>query len=85
MACQVRASILQSRLSIMKNEVYERLCITVTTCAMQNWSSEPSFNRQISKIGQKSAPFPKKRYILNFVDVYVVEKFLSSCGSMIMR
>lgn len=71
---------LQSGLSVMESEVSERTCITIATCAMQSWNSEPSFIGQASKIGIKFVPFQKTRYILKFVDIFVVEE-LFSCRS----
>ncbi|XP_061985935.1 ycf20-like protein [Populus nigra] len=64
MACQVGARMLQSGLSVMVNEVSERTCITIATCAMQNRNIEPSFSGQASKIGIKFVPFQKTRFQL---------------------
>ncbi|CAK7325972.1 unnamed protein product [Dovyalis caffra] len=64
MACLVGAMVLQSGLSVMENEVSKRPCITLATCAMQNWKSERSFSGQASKIGVKSVPFKKLRFQL---------------------
>jgi len=75
---------LQSGLSVMGNEVSERTCITIATCALQNRNREPSFSGQASKIGIKFVPFQKTRYILKFVDIFVVEE-LFSCESRNME
>ncbi|EEF47352.1 conserved hypothetical protein [Ricinus communis] len=60
--------VLQSSVSVMEGEVSERSCITLTICAMQNWSVEPTFSRQIPKIGLKSASFLRKRFKLSGQD-----------------
>ncbi|KAH8501289.1 hypothetical protein H0E87_016199 [Populus deltoides] len=64
MACQAGAGMLQSGLSVMGNEVSERTCITIATCALQNRNREPSFSGQASKIGIKFVPFQKTRFQL---------------------
>ncbi|XVF07011.1 hypothetical protein REPUB_Repub06bG0100800 [Reevesia pubescens] len=62
MACQVGRMHLQAGLSILENEVLESSCLTLATCAIQRWSSEPSLSGQASKIGLKSLAFHKKSF-----------------------
>ncbi|XP_022744351.1 ycf20-like protein [Durio zibethinus] len=62
MACQVGRMYLQAGLSISENEVLESSCLTLGTCAIQRWSSEPSLSRQSSKISFKSLSFPRKSF-----------------------
>ncbi|OMO53995.1 hypothetical protein COLO4_36606 [Corchorus olitorius] len=45
----------------MDNEVLESSCMALATCAIQRWSCEPILSGQSSKIGLKSALFPRKR------------------------
>ncbi|XP_021283402.1 ycf20-like protein isoform X2 [Herrania umbratica] len=62
MACQVGRMYLQAGLSMLENEVLESSCMTLATCAIQRWIIEPSICGQASKIGLKSALFPKKSF-----------------------
>ncbi|GAV76174.1 DUF565 domain-containing protein [Cephalotus follicularis] len=59
---RMEAMVLQPGLSLMENKVSGRLCMTLATCAIQNWHSEPSFGGQISNIRIKSMPCPKTSY-----------------------
>lgn len=76
--------------SKIENETSERSCISIATCSIQNWTSEPSFNGQNTKIGINSAPFPR-RYILNFLKshmfngFYLAILFILVCASTILN
>ncbi|XP_034692455.1 ycf20-like protein [Vitis riparia] len=63
MACRMGGIMLQSTLSVPESESSDGSYITFTTCCtIQNWNNEPSFSGQISKLGMKSAPFPRKSF-----------------------
>nr|XP_048322247.1 ycf20-like protein isoform X2 [Ziziphus jujuba var. spinosa]XP_048322388.1 ycf20-like protein isoform X2 [Ziziphus jujuba var. spinosa] len=59
MACQMGTIMWHPVTSKIENETSERSCISIATCSIQNWTSEPSFNGQNTKIGINSAPFPR--------------------------
>ncbi|GKV27920.1 hypothetical protein SLEP1_g37036 [Rubroshorea leprosula] len=61
MAYQVRALHLKPCLSILENEVSEVSYITLATYAVLRWSRKPNLSGATSRIGLKSASYPKTR------------------------
>ncbi|GLT87894.1 hypothetical protein SLE2022_059470 [Rubroshorea leprosula] len=62
MAYQVRAQHLKPCLSILENEVSEVSYITLATYAVLRWSRKPNLSGATSRIGLKSASYPKTSF-----------------------